>query len=81
MVLDPSLSGALVGYALSRSYGNAVHRNRLRRQLRVLVNAHEAQFRPGIYVFGASPRAKDTAFGTLDSHLSSLLGKLAGVAA
>lgn len=81
MVLDPSLAGPSVGYALSRSYGNAVHRNRLRRQLRELVKVREEQFRPGIYVFGASPRAKDTAFGTLGNHLDSLLAKLAAAGA
>ena len=81
MVLDPSLTGPLVGYALSRSYGNAVYRNRLRRQLRVLVNARESQFRPGIYVFGASPRAKETPFATLEANLGSLLGKLSAVSA
>ena len=77
MVLDPSLPGALVGYAFPRSYGNAVRRNRLRRQLRVLVKSREGRFQPGIYVFGASPRAAATPFSRLASDLDGLLSKAA----
>ena len=75
MVLDPTLSGPLVGYALSRSYGNAVRRNRLRRQLRELVKTRESQFQAGIYVFGASPRAAHTPFDRLGRDLDGLLAK------
>lgn len=77
MVLDPSLSGPQVGYALSRSFGNAVRRNRLRRQLRELVKTRETLLPAGIYVFGASPRASHTAFARLATDLDGLLAKVA----
>ena len=77
MVLDPSLPGPLVGYAFPRSFGNAVRRNRLRRQLRVLVKDHETRMGAGIYVFGASPRAAATPFTKLAKDLDGLLAKVA----
>jgi len=57
MLLDSSLAQPHVGYALGRHVGVAVRRNRLRRQLRVLLKAHETLLSPGFYVFGASPQA------------------------
>jgi len=75
MLLDSSLSQPHVGYALGRSYGSAVRRNRLRRQLRELVKTHESQMLPGVYVFGASPRAHGTEFSELSRHLGSLIAK------
>ena len=57
MLLDSSLTQPLVGYALGRHVGVAVRRNRLRRQLRVLIKTHETLLQPGFYVFGASPQA------------------------
>lgn len=77
MLLDTSLSQPLVGYALGRSYGSAVRRNRLRRQLRELVKTRESAMAPGVYVFGASPRADGTGFDDLGRHLDSLLAKCA----
>lgn len=81
MLLDSSLSQPLVGYALGRSYGSAVRRNRLRRQLRELVKTHESALLPGVYVFGASPRAHGIDFSELDRHLGSLISKCVGGAA
>jgi ribonuclease P protein component len=78
MLLDSSLSQPLVGYALGRSYGSAVRRNRLRRQLRELVKTHESSLLPGVYVFGASPRAHGTEFFELNRHLGSLIAKCGG---
>lgn len=77
MLLDSTLTEPQVGYALGRSYGSAVRRNRLRRQLRELVKTRESAMAPGVYVFGASPRAHGTAFDELGQHLDSLLAKCA----
>ncbi len=79
MFADPSLSVPLVGYALGRSYGSAVRRNRLRRQLRELVKIRHGAMAPGVYVFGASPRAGAASFQELGSHLDRLLEKCATV--
>ena len=81
MLLDSSLSQPHVGYALGRSYGSAVRRNRLRRQLRELVKIHESSLLPGVYVFGASPRAHGIEFSELNRHLGSLIAKCGGGAA
>ena len=81
MLLDSSLLQPHVGYALGRSYGSAVRRNRLRRQLRELVKTHESSLLPGVYVFGASPRAHGIEFSELNRHLGSLIAKCVGGAA
>jgi ribonuclease P protein component len=78
MLLDSSLSQPHVGYALGRSYGSAVRRNRLRRQLRELVKIYESSLLPGVYVFGASPRAHGIEFSELNRHLGSLIAKCVG---
>lgn len=81
MLLDPTLEGPHVGYVLGRAYGSAVARNRLRRQLRELVKERESLFRPGYYVFGASPRAKAASFGELGRALDALAARCAEGAA
>ena len=76
MVLDSSLPHPHVGYALTRSFGNAVRRNRLRRQLRELVKVRAERMQPGLYVFGASPRAAGRDAGKLGHDLDGLLARL-----
>jgi len=78
MFVDASLSVPHVGYALGRSYGSAVRRNRLRRQLRELMKSRESAMSPGVYVFGASPRAGAASFAELGQHLDRLLVKCSG---
>ena len=46
-----------VAYAVGRSVGNAVQRNRLRRRLRAIVSDRKALWRPGAYLIGAAPPA------------------------
>ena len=47
-----------VAYAVGRSVGNAVQRNRLRRRLRAAVAEHRGLLRPdAAYLFSAGPRA------------------------
>ena len=76
MVLDTTLSLPLVGYAFTRSFGNAVQRNRLRRQLRELVKTRSALMAPGLYVFGASPKASGRPAADLARDLDGLLAKV-----
>jgi ribonuclease P protein component len=57
-----------VGYAIGRSVGGAVVRNRIRRQLRsALVAAHLA---PGAYLIVASPAATTLGFEALQSAVT-----------
>ncbi|MGA1361405.1 MAG: ribonuclease P protein component [Ilumatobacteraceae bacterium] len=76
MVVDSTLPHPHVGYALTRSFGNAVRRNRLRRQLRELVKGRAERMQPGLYVFGASPRAAGRDAGKLGRDLDGLLARL-----
>jgi ribonuclease P protein component len=76
MVLDTSLPLPLVGYAFPRSFGNAVRRNRLRRQMREIVKTRADRMTPGIYVFGASPKAAGRSAGDLARDLDGLLAKV-----
>jgi ribonuclease P protein component len=46
-----------VAYAIGRSVGTAVTRNRLRRRLRAAVAAEATAFAPGWYLVGAQPAA------------------------
>lgn len=73
MLIDHSLSGPAVGYAIGRSYGNAVSRNQLKRRLREIVKPHSPRLAPGLYVFGASPRAAKESFSSLERTVARLI--------
>jgi ribonuclease P protein component len=63
-----------VAYAIGRRTGNAVVRNRLRRQLRSLVREHRDQLQPGhAYLIGARPDTVTATYRELDDALSALL--------
>ena len=54
-----------VAYAVGRTVGGAVERNRLRRRLRAILNELAPQLRPGAYLIGAAPEAAQLRFGEL----------------
>jgi ribonuclease P protein component len=54
-----------VAYAIGRKVGNAVERNRIRRQLRTILTEVGAQLRPGMYLIGVAPHATPLRFGEL----------------
>jgi len=56
MSIDPTADGPHVGYAIGRTYGNAVERNLLRRRLRVAFESHAHTLPSGWYLVGVSPR-------------------------
>lgn len=72
MIVDPSLDQSLVGYAIGRSFGGAVQRNRMRRRLRVLFAGRADRLRPGLYLFGAQPSLTTSS----PEHLSSAVDGL-----
>jgi ribonuclease P protein component len=71
----PSDAFPLVGYAIGRRCGNAVRRNRLRRQLRVAVE--RAGVRPGSYLVVTDPAAIDLDFTQLASTVRSAMDSAA----
>jgi ribonuclease P protein component len=63
-----------VAYAVPRSVGNAVVRNRVRRRLRSLVQSHASQLREGhAYLIGAAASAANTTYPELEGALGALL--------
>lgn len=75
---DSDAAPLRVAYAIGRRYGGAVQRNRLRRQLRVLVA--EAAPRHGIgggtMLIGAQPNAATLSFTALGAELDSLFARI-----
>ena len=65
---------AQVAYAVGRSLGNAVARNRVRRRLRAAVRRHEADLRPGgAYLFSAGRSAVTMPFEELAASVGELI--------
>lgn len=73
MVIDATLSGPHVGYAIGRSFGSAVARNRMKRRLRALVQSHDGALPAGYFVIGASPKAARLDAAGLASEVASLV--------
>jgi ribonuclease P protein component len=65
-----------VAFAVGRSVGNAVARNRLRRRLRAVCRAHAGELEPGhAYLLGASPAAAHASFAELDDTVRELIAR------
>ena len=62
-----------VAYALGRSTGSAVVRNRLRRQLRSIVRPAASRLSPGWYLLGADSRATSMSFAEISAQTDELL--------
>jgi ribonuclease P protein component len=67
-----------VAFAFGRTLGPAVVRNRLRRQLRAMLQAESsaAVLPPGVYLFGARPGAASRSFIELQFDLAQLLQRV-----
>ena len=69
-----------VAFSVGRSVGNAVVRNRTRRQLRAAVREHAAVLLPGWgYLVRAFPGASESSYSELSSTLGAILGQFADV--
>jgi ribonuclease P protein component len=67
-----------VAYAIGRSAGGAVVRNRLRRRLRDIVADLGTELRPGTYLIGADSSAAAFDHGDLRRTLCTVLSELPG---
>ena len=67
-----------VAFAIGRSIGSAVHRNRLRRRMRAAVRdaAAELQLQRGWLLIGAKPAASKHTFESLRGELIMLLARV-----
>ena len=78
--LDPldSATPPRVAFAFGRAFGPAVVRNRVRRQLRVMLRsaASSGQLPPGDYLFGGQPSAVGKPAAELQFDLNKLLGNI-----
>jgi ribonuclease P protein component len=73
-VLDPDLVPPQVAFAIGRTVGSAVSRNRLRRRLRAVLAASDVP--PGLYLVGARPPACEQTFADVRRTTASLLDKV-----
>jgi ribonuclease P protein component len=73
---DSTLKNPRVAYAIGRSYGNAVQRNRLRRQSQAILREVESQLPKGRYLIGIRPAAPVAAFSQLREDMSDLIVRL-----
>jgi ribonuclease P protein component len=64
---EPGAPGARVAYAVGRTVGGAVDRNRLRRRLRAILR--DAELAPGAYLVGVAPAASALSFEELAAHV------------
>jgi ribonuclease P protein component len=76
MLTDSSLQNAHVGYAIGRNVGRAVLRNRIRRQLRSLLEAKSDQLPAGWYLVGAQPRVGTMSWTELGAAVDQLVVKV-----
>ena len=67
-----------VAYALGRSVGSAVVRNRIRRRLRAIVEARRDALAPGAYLIAARREALTMPFAELDEIVGAALTAAAG---
>ena len=78
MLTDSSLQAAHVGYAIGRNVGGAVLRNRIRRQLRSLLEARSQHLPTGWYLVGVQPRAGSMSWDDLGLAVDQLVSKVVG---
>lgn len=75
MVSDPSLDGPHVAFAIGRTAGTAVKRNRVRRQLREVLRQHSVDLGPGLYLLGLTRPAANISYRDISQSVTGLLSK------
>ena len=73
---DSALKNPRVAYAIGRNYGNAVRRNRIRRQCQEILREFENQLPKGRYLLGVRKAPSPVTFSQLREDLSDLIIRL-----
>ena len=73
---DSALKNPRVAYAIGRNYGNAVRRNRIRRQCQEILREFENQLPKGCYLLGVRKAPSPVTFSQLREDLSDLIVRL-----
>lgn len=72
-------SSTRIGFSITKKFGNAVHRNRIKRQLREIIRSRIKSIKQGYdLVFVVRKDARETPYDNLDKAVHNLLkrGKL-----
>jgi ribonuclease P protein component len=75
MLSDSALDGPHVAFAIGRTAGTAVKRNRVRRQLREVLRHETPAMRPGLYLIGLTRPAESITLADLRSAIDGLASK------
>ena len=73
---DATLTRPRVAYAIGRNYGNAVQRNRIRRQSRSILRSHASSVPKGRYLIGVLRSTDRRTFSDLEVDLKTLISKV-----
>jgi len=74
MLVDSSFEFPHVGFAIGRTAGSAVERNRVRRRLREILRT--VDLTPGLYLFGLAAPAWETSFDALRHSVRGIMSRL-----
>ena len=74
---DESVDTVAVAYAVPKTVGNAVVRNRIRRQLRSVFDQQRAELVPGLYLIKCDIPAKDLSYDQLRDYVVEALKRSA----
>ena len=73
---DPALKNPRGAYAIGRNYGNAVRRNRIRRQCQEILREFDNHLPKGRYLLGVRKAPSPVTFSQLREDLSDLIVRL-----
>jgi ribonuclease P protein component len=73
---DPSLDNPRVAYAIGRHFGNAVQRNRVRRQAKAVLRETQTELPKGRYLIGIRGSSPAPEFRQLRDELNGLLMRI-----
>lgn len=65
-----------VAFAIGRSAGTAVHRNRARRRLREVLREHSTDMRSGLYLWGLTRPAATVTYEDLTAAVPEIMAKV-----